>query len=177
MRKPGDDGQRGRDGTAQFSTAKFKVNVPSVPMLSPSARPGPLAVIESPVLMEGHMSRFKPLMIVLIFLAGFSLRAQLSQHRPGDEPYTPSKLEWAALELQASYGNPSWTNDEPVQINYIDSGDGATVLCILQYPPEVTAQLVKLNRDTAQKVFDKFVEGRGWKWVKIRFDERVLHVR
>ena len=34
-------------------------------------------------------------------------------NRPGDTPYTPMKLEWAALELQANYGNTNWTSETP----------------------------------------------------------------
>lgn len=121
------------------------------------------------------MSRGNLLVMVPIFLAGFLLRGQSVKPRPGMEPYTPTKVEWAALDMQASYGNPNWTNDDPVMINYIDAGDGATIVCVLHYTPDVTAQVVKLNRDTAQKVFDKYVEGRGWTWLRLRFDEKVLH--
>jgi len=121
------------------------------------------------------MSRFKLLMILVLVLLSLSVLAQLVKTRPGDEPYTPTKVEWAALELQAGFGNSSWTNDQPVTINYMDAGDGATVLCVLQYTPEVSAEVVKLNRDTAQKVFDKYVQRRGdWNWLKLRFDERVI---
>lgn len=120
------------------------------------------------------MRLLKLLLIVATFLAGFTLRAQLHKTRPGDEPYTPSKLEWAALQLQSDYGVTDWTPYQPVMINYFDSGDGATVTCLLQYTPDVTAQVVKVNRDTAQTVFDKYVTRRGWTWLTIRFDESLL---
>jgi hypothetical protein len=95
--------------------------------------------------------------------------------RPGDAPYTPTKLEWAALELQASYGSTTWTSESPVMINYIALGDGATVDCVLQYTPDVPAAVVKTNRDAAQVVFDKYVTSRSWSWLRLRFEERILH--
>jgi hypothetical protein len=94
--------------------------------------------------------------------------------RPGDAPYAPTKLEWAALELQASYGSTTWTSESPVIINYIALSDGATVDCVLQYTPDVSAEVVKTNRDVAQVVFNKYAASRGWSWLRLRFEERIL---
>lgn len=94
--------------------------------------------------------------------------------RPGDEPYTPTRLEWAAVELQADYGNPNWASESPVTITYFATDDGTTVLCLLQYTADTIAPLVKLNRDTAQSVFDKYAQSRGWTWLRLKFEERVI---
>jgi len=53
-------------------------------------------------------------------------------------------------------------------------GDGTTVLCLLQYPPDATAQIVKINRDSEQFAFDKYVESRGWSWLRLQFQEKTL---
>jgi hypothetical protein len=121
------------------------------------------------------MSRFRVLLIAVIFLAGFSLRAQL-RTRPGNAPYTPTKVEWAVLQLQASDGHSSLSAEEPVMIHFMDAGDGETVVCMLQYTPDVPAELVKLDRDNLREVFDLYAKTRGWPWLRLRFDERVLNV-
>ena len=95
--------------------------------------------------------------------------------RPGDELFTPTKLQWAALELQALYGNTNWTTETPVLMFFLPQPDGKTVLCVVQYTPDTTAELVKFNRDTAQTIFDKYVASSGWSWLRVKFDERVLH--
>lgn len=93
--------------------------------------------------------------------------------RPGDAPYTPTKLEWAALELQANFGR-NWTNEDRVAISYAPDADGKTVRCTLQYAPDVSAQGLRTSRDVAQLLFDRYEAGRGWPWLRIRFDERAL---
>jgi hypothetical protein len=108
----------------------------------------------------------------------YPLQAQGGQttapNRPGDTAYTPTKLEWAALELQANYGNTSWTSETPVMITFLEGADGKTILCILQYTPDVSAQVLKINRDSEQIVFDKYAEGRGWTWLRLQFQEKIL---
>jgi hypothetical protein len=94
--------------------------------------------------------------------------------RPGDAIYTPTKLEWTALELQADYGQTNWTSETPVTINFSPLNDGNTVLCLLQYTPEVPAATVKIDRDSAQKVFDIYAGSRGWSWLRLQFREKIL---
>jgi len=47
------------------------------------------------------------LVLAVTLVAGllWSQNARPSDVRPGDAPYTPTKLEWAALELQIRYGH------------------------------------------------------------------------
>lgn len=94
--------------------------------------------------------------------------------RPGDGKYTPTKLEWAALELQATYGNTNWTRDNPIATTFLPKADGKTILCLLQYAPDVTAQSLKSNRDTEKLVFDKFVASRNWSWLRLEIQEQVV---
>jgi len=105
------------------------------------------------------------------------LRAQgtskAATDRPGDATYTPTKLEWAALELQADYGN-NWTKESPVAVAFGPLNDGKTVLCLLQYTPDVAAETVKTERDTKRILFEKYVHNRGWSWLRLQFQEKVL---
>jgi len=101
-------------------------------------------------------------------------QALRANDRPGDAAYKPTKLEWAALELQATYGNPNWTSDTPVVINFVPGADGKTVICLLQYTPNVTAAALKMDRDTEQQVFDKYVNTRGWTWLKLEMREQLV---
>jgi len=122
--------------------------------------------------------------LALMLIGGSALRGSLGAQstptkaklsdRPGDAIYTPTKLEWAALELQASYGNTNYTSESPVMIQYVALGDGSTLLCLLQYPPDVPAGVVKLNRDSQQYAFDRYKGTRGWSWLRLQFDEHTL---
>jgi hypothetical protein len=81
---------------------------------------------------------------------------------------------WAAVVLQASYGKPNRRNDTQVMINFNPSNDGRTVICPLQYTPDVSALVVKIYRAGLQQTIDKFVQNQGWTWLRLDFQERVL---
>lgn len=93
---------------------------------------------------------------------------------PGDAIYTPTKLEWATLELQATYGNNSWTTDSPVTISFIAEPDGKTVSCLFQYTADLPAAALKIDRDSISKAFEKYVQSRGWTWLRLEIQERVI---
>ncbi len=116
-----------------------------------------LCVVARPSLLRGQTTKGKAAMSV----------------RPGDTPYTPTKLEWAALDLQASYGT-AWSREDPVAKAYVAANDGKTVRCILQYLPSIPAQDVKAAREVAQVLFDRYAAGRGWNWLRIQFEEMPL---
>jgi hypothetical protein len=120
-------------------------------------------------------------LVLLVGLLGGSsvqvrpVRAQATAtDRPGDAIYTPTKLEWAALELQAAFGQTNWTTETPVMISFSPLDDGNTVLCLLQFTPEVPAVTVKINRDVEQKVFEIYAHHRGWSWLRLQFREKIL---
>ena len=103
-----------------------------------------------------------------------SVRAQSPAiDRPGDAIYAPTKLEWAALELQATYGQ-QWTTEDPVIINFLPLTDGHTVLCLVQYTPDASAETVKTARDSDQLIFQKFADNRGWSWLRLQIQEKIL---
>jgi hypothetical protein len=135
------------------------------------------------------MQRSNMAVCALVFLVGLlggssvllrPVRAQVTVEnktpaidRPGDASYTPTKLEWAALELQSDSGQ-NWTSEDPVTINFLPLADGKTVLCLLQYNSEVSAATVKIARDSSQKVFDIYARSRGWSWLRLQFQENII---
>lgn len=127
-----------------------------------------------------YSSRFRFCGLLLIVGLGTSLlypvRAEQPSRagdRPGDAAYKPTKLEWAALELQATYGNPNWTRDTPVVINFVPGADGKTIICLFQYTANVTEAMLKMDRDTEQSVFEKYLKTRGWAWLRLEVREQL----
>jgi hypothetical protein len=93
--------------------------------------------------------------------------------RPGDAKYTPTALEWATLELQAYYSQ-NWTSEDRVGTSFSQLNDGRTVLCLLQPTPDVSAETLKTERDVKQFEFDRYTKSRGWSWLRLQFQEKVL---
>ena len=91
--------------------------------------------------------------VLLLFLTLHVNPAYPQTRRPGDEPYMPTKLEWAALDLQAAHGRTAMTHEAPLSISFIPQPDGFTVLCLLQYTTDYQAAPLKTERDSLEYVF------------------------
>ena len=84
----------------------------------------------------------------VILVIGVLLAAMLvspvgaDESKPGDEPYTPTKLEWLAVYMQAHYGKLDTTDDD-VTVRFAHSPDGETVGLLIGYGPSVSDSTIK----------------------------------
>jgi hypothetical protein len=85
------------------------------------------------------------LTLAVILLAGL-LWAQSA--RPGDAPYSPTKLEWASLEMQVEYGQ-DFSPNKDFSMSFRPENDGRTVHCLLIYDRTVSAAQSKAVRADA----------------------------
>jgi hypothetical protein len=108
--------------------------------------------------------------VAVIFLAGL-LWAQSA--RPGDAPYTPTKLEWAALELQVKHGR-DFSADHHFAMSFSPEYDGRSVHCLLIYDRTVSAAQSKAARDLAQMYVGDFAKDKGWDWLRLNFKEESI---
>jgi hypothetical protein len=92
----------------------------------------------------------------------------------GLQPYTPTRLQWAALELQALYGNNSMTHEAPLRITFVPGSDGLTVKCLMAYTSDYPAAALKVERDSIDSAFKKYVENMGWPWLRLSIQERPM---
>ena len=76
--------------------------------------------------------------VVTLSLASFGAGTVMTPGSPGSQPFTPSRLEWAALELQAANGQ-NLTSESPLMITFFPWKDGRTVVCLLQYTDDYPA--------------------------------------
>jgi hypothetical protein len=86
----------------------------------------------------------------------------------GNAPFAPTRLEWAAVELQAQSGG-NWAGQ--TMIHFYAKNDGQTILCLLQYSPATSAVKVKETRAITEFAFEKYKQIRGWPWLRIEFQE------
>ena len=112
---------------------------------------------------------------ILVFVAVVAVASRgvaLQKTPPGLLPYAPSRLEWAALDLQASYGQTTMTHESPLSVTYYATGDGVTVRCILYYTDDLQAAVVNVTRENAKAVFAKYAAQKGWPWLRLEFIEK-----
>jgi hypothetical protein len=91
-----------------------------------------------------------------------------AQQHPGSEPYTPTRIDWLTLTLQAALRDDSMANGYLLEIA---SSDPETIVIYVRYTSKVDRQVMNTAIDTARKVINTTAKSYGWdKWVKIRED-------
>ena len=101
-----------------------------------------------------------------------------NNRQKGLEAYTPTKLEWASIELNVLHGQNTMTHESPVQITFMPKPKSSdTILCLIQYTNDVMASVLKINRDSIVEVFNIYKNGQDWLWLKLEITERPMKQR
>jgi hypothetical protein len=104
------------------------------------------------------------------FLSLTLMSAQRTAH-PGSEPFTPTRMDWLIVELQACCridGLP--VEGEGFDLQFTNP-DSETVLIYVTYLPTVDRAAMNIAIDSARKIIDMKTKYYGWQdWVKVRED-------
>lgn len=92
----------------------------------------------------------------------------------GDEPYTPTRLEWAAMELQTLYGERTPYPARPIIVTFLPRNDGMTVLCLIQYTSTYPEEALAFLKQGITRSFELYRSGRGWAWLRLQIQERAM---
>lgn len=86
----------------------------------------------------------------------------------GGEPYSPTRIEWLALELQAFYGDNSY-RDDPYVVHFHHHGHD-TIEVQLRYNGRRDGG-VERELQTAKEMVGFLAKQHGWQdWVKVTED-------
>ena len=114
-------------------------------------------------------------LVVAMAAALVPLHAPLAQTlAPGDERYSPTRLEWAALELQALYGETTPYPGRPIIVTFLPRNDGVSVLCLIQYSASVPEEALRILKQGITRSVDLYRTGRGWAWLRLQIQEQPL---
>jgi hypothetical protein len=90
----------------------------------------------------------------------------------GNVIITIDRIEWAAVQFQALYGNALPTPDVPVTTACVeDPHDNTTVLCVVRPTPAGSPEAVRSREEALRLRFDAYKKSTGWNWLKLKFDE------
>lgn len=96
-----------------------------------------------------------------------------STTEPGMLPYAPTRLEWLALDLEASY-HQDFSRDSDYSLHYISKPPN-TVVIYVHYVSEASAGTVDNAIDTAKQLVDQDASTHGWSsWVKVQVQRRLV---
>jgi len=96
---------------------------------------------------------------------------------PGLESYTPTKMEWLIMDLQAN-GRTYLISDSEYSLDYLNSTDAETVTIFVRYRPNINREGMNIAIDTAKYVIQSTAKRHKWDdWVKIREDVQMSSSR
>ena len=87
---------------------------------------------------------------------------------PGLQSYTPTRLEWLELELQASSREEDFTNPGySYSVDYLAKPPD-TIVVLAQYSKGTSAGLVDRAIEHCKRMVEKRASSHGWsEWVKV----------
>jgi hypothetical protein len=87
--------------------------------------------------------------------------------RPGLTPYSPTKIEWLALDVRSQLQQNA-SADSPFFLSVVHV-DHETLLISVRYLTTVNREMMNSTIDSARKVIMSTAKSYGWdNWVKIR---------
>jgi hypothetical protein len=92
---------------------------------------------------------------------------QETPNRPGLTPYTPTKIEWLALDVRSQL-QQNVSADSLFSLSVVHVDD-ETLLIVVRYPPTVNREMMSSAVDSARRIIMTTAKSYGWEnWVKIR---------
>ena len=127
------------------------------------------------------MPHHKSLHRRIVYISAFVLilttapSAQERKRNEGDMPYTPSRLEWLAVDLNAQL-RTDLTETTGYQLQLIPIAGRDTILIFVRYLPSVDREAMNMGIDAARKVIAIESKSYGWStWLRVK--ERVEMAR
>jgi hypothetical protein len=105
----------------------------------------------------------------LLLVSALTIYAEQGQSIPeGMKPYTPTRLEWLAVELNAT--NRTDLNDlEGYTLSFIAMEKENTILIYVGHTQKTNRQAMNIAINNARKIIEIYSKSRGWdSWIKIR---------
>lgn len=115
------------------------------------------------------------LISLFLFFISFPVNGeQVQSMSEGMKPYTATRLEWLALELNAYYRTEM--NDlEGYMLTFVPLEKDNTILIYVGYNKQTRRELMNRGIDNARKMVEKVARSKGWNsWLKIREEVELL---
>ena len=88
----------------------------------------------------------------------------------GSKPYTPSRLEWLAVELNANL-RVSMSVNNGYLMSFVPIEKEDTILIYVRYLPNVNREVMNISINGAREVISIKTKQYGWNsWLKVRED-------
>src|SRR6516164_4915680 len=111
--------------------------------------------------------------VCTIAILGLAMQPAAPPTQPGMTPYTPTRLEWLALDLEASY-HQDFGRDSDYSLHYLPKPPN-TILVFVHYKSETSAEAVDKAIDTAKQLVNQDASAHRWSsWVKVEVQRKLI---
>jgi hypothetical protein len=109
-----------------------------------------------------------PVILTVLFISAFSICAEQANLPEGMKPYIPTRLEWLALELNASY-RTDLHDLSGYMISFIPIEAENTILIYVGHTRQTHREAMNIAIGYAHKLIEKTSKSKGWNsWLKVR---------
>ena len=107
-------------------------------------------------------------LVITSYQSGGRAHAQ-AKLAPGLEPYTPTRIEWLTMDLEAS-NRVELSSETGCSLDYA-TADSDTVTIFVRHLPTADRRIINMAVDTARKLITSSAKRYGWDgWVRVRED-------
>jgi hypothetical protein len=112
-------------------------------------------------------------LVVAAFLIGaLASRGQSPALTEGAKPYTPSRLEWLALSMEAQ--SRVELSSDSFSIDFTALEKENAILIFVRYLPNAHRELMNLRIENNKELINTIAKNMGWSaWLKIREDVKM----
>lgn len=108
---------------------------------------------------------------LVLACSSFVWAQQKSVKLEGAKPYTPSRLEWLAVELNAGSRVPL-SVENGYSMDFVPLENENTILIFVKYLPSVNREIMNMDINTSREIIAMESKARGWSsWLRVK--ERV----
>lgn len=114
------------------------------------------------------------LTFLLIVMSGFVWAKEPMSNLQGIKPYTPSRLEWLALELNAEM-RIDFLMDSNFSMAFVPHEKEDAICIYVRYNPNVNREIMNMEINAARENISRKAKYYGWSsWLKIKEDTALL---
>lgn len=93
---------------------------------------------------------------------------QTAKPSEGGQPYVPTRMEWLALDLNATL-RVDLSIESGYSMDFLGDSARDTIEIWVRYLPTVNREMMNRSIDTAKKIISKTAESNGWSsWLKVK---------
>ena len=120
--------------------------------------------------MKGLASNIVGLVLAMSIISPFALAQTRKPPYEGMQPYVPTRLEWLALELNATL-RVELSIDTGYSMAFLGNSSADTIVIFVRYSPTVNREIMNKSIEQAKKTISMTAESNGWSsWLKVKED-------